>query len=54
MLTALLEMRDGNADFVDAYLAEVGRRHDELVAAVDRGFERLLLRRVEPGSTGVS
>lgn len=54
VLAALLEMSDANVDFVDAYLAEIARRHDESVASFDRDFERLRVRRVEPGSPAVS
>lgn len=54
VLAALLEMSDANVDFVDAYLAEVARRHDEPVASFDRDFDRLRVRRVEPGSPAVS
>ncbi len=53
VLAALLEMSDANVDFVDAYLAELARRHGEQVVSFDRDFERLRVRRVEPGSTAV-
>jgi len=45
---------DANVEFVDAYLAEVARRHDEPVASFDCDFDRLRVRRVEPGSPAVS
>lgn len=53
VLAALLEMSDANVDFVDAFLAELARRHGEPVVSFDRNFERLRVRRVEPGSTAV-
>lgn len=54
VLAALLEMSDANVDFVDAFLAELARRQDEPVVSFDRDFERLRVRRVEPGQPALS
>lgn len=48
IVAALEKMAAANVDFIDAYLAEVARRHGEAVVSFDQDFRRLDVSWVKP------
>jgi predicted nucleic acid-binding protein len=48
IIAALEQMATVNVDFVDAYLAEIARKHGEPIVSFDRDFRRLNISWIEP------